>query len=86
MRTDVPCATCYKLGYIVAKLHGYNGAGGGKAEIGRDDKVCDKGFDKGPGGGMHHVCSIEGAAMLKSCRANRDKVDFSRRSGVFGEI
>jgi hypothetical protein len=93
MRTDVPCATCYKLGYIVAKLHGYNGAGGGKAEnwklkaeTGWGRQRLRQGFDKGPGGGMRQGCSIEGAAMLKSCRANRDKVDSSRRSGVFGEI
>jgi hypothetical protein len=29
-RADAPCATCYKLGYIVTKLHSYNGADGGK--------------------------------------------------------
>jgi hypothetical protein len=35
---------------------------------------------------MPQCCSIEGAAMLKSCRANRDKVDFPWGSGVFERI
>jgi hypothetical protein len=32
---------------------------------------------------MRQCCSIEGAAMLELCRANRDKADFPGRSGVF---